>query len=236
VGTDPDGDQFVNEMTRADVTAISIYQAVLPVPGQVLPSDERVRRAIVHGEEVFAEIGCASCHIPALPLSRRNWVYTEPNPFNPPMNLREGEVRSVRVDLTDPALPQPRLVPDTPTADTLMVPLYSDLKLHDITDASVDEEREPLDMNQNTWSPKFVGGNRKFLTKRLWGCANEPPYFHHGLFTTLRDAVMAHAGEALASREAFEKLPPYDQDSLIEFLKSLRVFPPSNPAEVSTGG
>ena len=72
----------------------------------------------------------------------------------------------------------------------------------------------------------FVKGNRKFLTKRLWGAANEPPYFHHGLFTTMRQAVLAHDGEAKESREAFQKLTPYEQDSLIEFLKTLQVLPP----------
>jgi cytochrome c peroxidase len=60
----------------------------------------------------------------------------------------------------------------------------------------------------------------------LWGAANEPPYFHHGLFTTLRQAVLAHAGEALASRRAFETLPENEQNGLVEFLKSLQVLPP----------
>ena len=65
-----------------------------------------------------------------------------------------------------------------------------------------------------------------FLTKRLWGAASEPPYFHHGKFTTLREAVLAHAGEALESRKAYEALTVSDQDAVIEFLKSLRILPP----------
>ena len=81
-------------------------------------------------------------------------------------------------------------------------------------------------MNQTVWSNKFVAGNRKFLTKRLWGCANEPPYFHHGLFTTLRQAVLAHFGEANNSRRLFLSLSEHDQNSLIEFLKTLQVLPP----------
>ena len=108
-----------------------------------------------------------------------------------------------------------------------MVPLFSDLKLHDITDPSEPEEAEALDMNWFVWSPKFSDGNRRFLTKRLWGAANEPPYFHHGLFTTLRQAVLSHNGEALTERRAFQALPEYDQDSLIEFLKTLQVLPPN---------
>jgi len=33
-------------------------------------------------------------------------------------------------------------------------------------------------------------------------------------------------GEAIKSRKAFETLGKYDQDSLIEFLKTLQVLPP----------
>jgi CxxC motif-containing protein (DUF1111 family) len=107
-----------------------------------------------------------------------------------------------------------------------MIPVFTDFKLHDISDPTDDYGVEPLDMNQNVWSPKFIAGNRKFLTKRLWGCANEPPFYHHGLFTTLRQSVLAHSGEALDARRAFQVLSEYEQDSLIEFLKSLQVLPP----------
>ena len=60
----------------------------------------------------------------------------------------------------------------------------------------------------------------------MWGAANEPPYFHHGLFTTMRQAVLAHAGEALNERQAFQRLEAPEQDALVEFLKSLQVLPP----------
>jgi CxxC motif-containing protein (DUF1111 family) len=42
----------------------------------------------------------------------------------------------------------------------------------------------------------------------------------------LRQATEAHAGEALASRQAFDALGEADQDRIIEFLKSLQVLPP----------
>jgi hypothetical protein len=41
-GFDPDGDGFVNEMTRADVTAVTVFQATLAVPGRVIPRDRAV--------------------------------------------------------------------------------------------------------------------------------------------------------------------------------------------------
>jgi CxxC motif-containing protein (DUF1111 family) len=106
------------------------------------------------------------------------------------------------------------------------VPAYTDLKLHDITSGPEDVNAEPLDMNFGTWSVDFGKGNQKFLTKRLWGAANEPPYFHHGLYTTMREAILAHAGEALDVRKRFEELPDHDRDCVIEFLKTLQVLPP----------
>jgi hypothetical protein len=42
----------------------------------------------------------------------------------------------------------------------------------------------------------------------------------------MRRAVLAHAGEALEQRHAFEHLTKVEQDGLIEFLKSLQVLPP----------
>jgi hypothetical protein len=223
-GTDPDGDGFVDEMTRADVTAVSVFQAALAVPGQVIPRDRTVEAAIEIGEEKFSSIGCARCHVPSLPLSAKGRFYTEPSPFNPPGNLRPGEAAEFSIDLTDNRLPQPRLKPDT--AGVIHVPAFTDFKLHDICSGPDDPNGEPLDMQHPPGSEEFFGGNRKFLTKRLWGAASEPPYFHHGRFTTLREAVLAHAGEALASRQAFEALPAAERDAVIEFLKSLRVLAP----------
>ncbi len=227
LNADPDGDGVVNELTRADVTAVSVWQATLQVPGRVIPRDPEIEAAVLAGEQTFERIGCASCHIPRLPLDRRGWVYSEPNPFNPPTNLRSGEAPELKVDLTLPSLPQPRLQPDA--SGTVWVEAYTDFKLHDIC---ASDEHEPLDQNQSFWAPAFTAGNCRFLTKRLWGAANEPPFFHHGLFTTLRRAVVAHAGEALASRRAYDALPTASQDALIEFLKTLQVLPPGTKARI----
>jgi hypothetical protein len=224
---DPDGDGFRNEMTRADVTAVSVWQATLQVPGRVIPRDPEVERAVLLGERSFERIGCARCHVPRLPLDKQGWIYSEPNPFNPPGNLRSGETRDLKVDLTKSALPAPRLTPDV--TNTVWVEAYTDFKLHDICEPG---ESETINMNQPQWSKKFLEGNCRFLTKRLWGAANEPPYFHHGLFTTMRRAVLAHAGEAKQTRQAFEALPVAEQDSIIEFLKTLQVLPPGTKDRV----
>jgi cytochrome c peroxidase len=229
VGTDPDGDGFVNEMTRADVTAVSVFQATLSVPGRVIPNDPAVEDAILEGEVLFEEIGCASCHIPTLPLNNQGWVYTEPNPYNPSGNLQVGQAPTYSVDLTSAELPRPRLSVD---GNVVHVPAYTDLKLHDITSGPADPNREPLDMNEPAGSEGFFAGNSKFVTRKLWGAGNEPPFFHHGQYTTLREAVLAHHGEAEASSSAFRGLGSREQDEIIEFLKSLQVLRPNTASLV----
>jgi Di-haem oxidoreductase, putative peroxidase len=242
---DPDGDGVVNELTTADLTAVSMYQATLSVPGRVIPNDEAIERANLVGEAVFNSIGCASCHA-TLPLTSNNnpglpgqpgWIYFEPNPYNPATgpnspNLRLGPVNypvsapALTVDLTSDSLPLPRL---RASRDAVMVPAYTDLKLHDISatsDPATDPECEPLDQNQPAGSPGFFAGNCKFITRKLWGFYNQGGAFmHHGKFTTAREAVEAHNGEALAQRKAFDALPAEQQNQLIEFLKSLQVLP-----------
>lgn len=221
--TDPDGDGVTNEMTRADVTAATLAQAAMAVPGRVIPDDPEIEEAIATGEEQFARIGCTSCHRESLPLDRGGWVFSEPNPYNPAGNLRVGEAPTMELDLTDRRLPGPRL---TPVRGVVQVPAYTDLKLHDICEGPDDPNIEALDMNQPAGSAGFFAGNRFFLTRKLWGTGADGTYFHHGQYTTLREAIQAHGGEAAATRAAFRALPTAHQDAIVEFLKSLQVLPP----------
>lgn len=230
VNTDPDGDEVTNELTRADVTAVTLFQAAMAVPGRITPSGPHVQQAVRIGEQRFESIGCARCHIPSLPLDKEGWIYSEPNPLNPPGNLRPGDAPALKMDLTSDALPSPRLKPKN---GIVSVPAYTDLKLHDICATPVDPNAEPLDMQQKPGSAAFFAGNRKFLTRKLWGVGALPPYFHHGQFTTMREAILAHDGEARAEREAYQKLASADQDALIEFLKTLQVLLPQKHGQDS---
>jgi hypothetical protein len=229
-GVDADGDGFANEMTSADVTAVTLFQATLPAPGRVIPNHPKIEQAVLKGERLFASVSCTQCHVPSLPLASEGWIYTEPNPFNPSGNALPGEIPTITVDLTRGDLPSPRF--DRPRGDVLEVPAYTDLKLHDITSGPGDPNREALDQNSAAGSENFFAGNGKFLTRKLWDCGRKPNYFHHGKFTTLRDAIEAHAGEAAASTQAYLALPAADQDCIIEFLKTLQVLPDGTASRV----
>ena len=225
MGTDQDGDGIVNELTQADITAATLFQAAMAVPGRVIPDDPNLQVAILNGETLFSKIGCAGCHIPSLPL--KNGIYTEPNPYNPPGNLQPGQAQTYTLDLGDRLLPHPRL---TPVDGVIHVAAYTDFKLHNITSGPNDPNAEPLNQNQAAGSRAFFAGNQFFLTKRLWNVGSSPNHYHHGQYTTIRESILAHAGEAQAVQENFTRLNSYDQGSIIEFLKTLKVLPTGTKA------
>lgn len=233
LNVDPDGDGVTNELTTADITALTLFQATMAVPGQVIPDDPQIQEAVHEGQQIFDQIRCNACHADALPLTNNGWIYSEPNPYNPTGNLRPGPANypltapALSVDLTSDDLPGPRL---HAVGNVVMVPAYTDLKMHDISatsDPATDPECEPLDQNQPLGSAAFFKGNCKFITRKLWGFYNQGGAFmHHGKFTTAREAVEAHNGEALSQRQAFDALSKDRQNDLIEFLKSLQVLSP----------
>ncbi len=222
IGADPDGDGFVDEMTRADVTAASVFQAQLAVPGRVIPRDPEIEAAVLLGEQRFLDIGCTTCHVPSLLLNDRFFV--EPNPFNPPGNLQPGQAPDLVFDLTDKHdLELPRLRANH--QGVVRVPAFTDLKVHDITSGPGDPNIEALDMNQPPGSAGFFAGNSRFITRKLWGIGNEPPFFHHGQFTTMRQSIEAHHGEAEDSFQGWLALSDDERDAIIEFLRTLQVLP-----------
>jgi CxxC motif-containing protein (DUF1111 family) len=92
--------------------------------------------------------------------------------------------------------------------DRKKVALYSDLLLHDLgpglanvcaLDASPTELRTAI----------------------LAGLSSRDFYLHDGRAIDLRDAILAHGGEAQRARDAFARLPWLRQEYLIRFLKSL---------------
>ncbi len=90
-----------------------------------------------------------------------------------------------------------------------LIPLYSDLLLHDMGD----ERADGIRMNDATGS--------EFRTQPLWGVSAVGPYLHDGAADTLDDAIRLHGGEAERARERYEDLSQRARDRIVEFLESL---------------
>ncbi|MBI2884128.1 MAG: hypothetical protein HYY11_09555 [Candidatus Methylomirabilis oxyfera] len=219
---DFDEDSVPVELTVGDITACTIFQATLPVPGRVIPTDPSRQQAIERGERLFTRSGCASCHIPSLILNDR--FFLEPNPYNRPGNLRPHHVlRPFRFDMTEDG-PGPHL--ETTASGGAVVRAFTDLKRHRICD-----EEEPFFCNERLRQDGVR--TDEFLTSRLWDVGSSAPYGHRGDLTMITEAILHHGGEARGSRDAFARLSTEEQAGIIEFLLSLQVVPEGAPRIVT---
>jgi hypothetical protein len=227
-GVDADLDGVADELTVGDMTAVTVFQASLPIPTVDPTLEPERRRAVSYGAWVFESVGCGGCHVPELHLESR--FFSEPNPYNPPGNLSPAEVpKPFGWNMTTQG-PLPRLERE---GDGAVVRAFTDLKRHDLCDADhafFCNEQVPQGSLAGFASPaSFTVApeprpTRGFLARKLWDVGNSDPYGHRGDLTTLTEAIDDHGGEARASREAFFVLPKSAQDAVIEFLKSLQVL------------
>ena len=209
---DFDGDGHPDELVPGDVSALVAFQATLASPVTVVPADPAWAVAATRGREVFADLGCESCHVPALPL--KSLVFEDPGPLDMAGTLRRGDVAEPsRYDLG--LLDWAKALPRNDQGE-VMVPLFGDLKRHRIADTRTDA------LGNETLAQRFVERD-VFMTSELWGLADTAPYGHRGDTTTLDEVIRAHGAEAEKAGRAYAVLPEVDRSALIAWLKTLRV-------------
>jgi CxxC motif-containing protein (DUF1111 family) len=140
----------------ATVRAVTAYLA--SIAPRVPKTHGPAERA---GGTLFASIGCAACHTPALQV------------------------------------------------DGVAVALYSDLLLHDIG-AAMDDRVVQGEATGKDWR-----------TTPLWGLSERGRFLHDGRATSIRDAILAHDGEAAAAIKAFRQLDRDQQATLLAFLLAI---------------
>lgn len=223
MGFDPDFDEdgHRRELTVGDMTAVTLFQAALGVPQQVMPEDAGRRAWVERGEWLFNIIGCAGCHIPAMMLDGRQFV--EPNPLNPPGTWSDSDL-SYSFDMTREG-PGPHLEADP--AGGAVVRAYTDLKRHNLCDPENTPDairyfcNEQLDQGRPSQGGR--PGREYFLTRKLWDVGSSAPYGHRGDITTITEAILHHGGEGRPSRDNFTRLSARLQRSVVDFLKTLTV-------------
>ena len=198
---DFDLDGIEHEFTIGQLSALVLFQASLPPPAQTFSKDLVVKKNEKNGEVIFAQVGCAECHIPALPLN--DTIFSEPSPFNRPGAITPddiGNTINVKLDTGLDAMP--------------MVRAYTDFKRHVICDAEM-----PHFCNEKVKQDNVA--TNVFLTAKLWDLSTSAPYGHRGDLTTVSAAILAHGGEANQSRGNFMELSEDDKKSMVSFLFSL---------------
>ncbi len=219
---DYDGDGVSRELTVGDVTALTVFQAALGVPGRMMPPTAEARGEVLRGERIFAEVGCASCHVPEMRLLSADYV--EPYSLNPSGTFANAEKPFV-FGMTR-AGEGPYLEAD---GEGAVVRAYTDLKRHSLCDEPDDAGGIRFYCNEKLAQgrPNQDGrpGTEFFITRKLWDVGNSAPYGHRGDLTTIAEAILAHGGEARAARDAFAGRLVEDQAAVVGFLKTLVVLP-----------
>lgn len=236
---DGDFDGVTNELSVGDITALTVHLAAMARPvSEVeladlglmdLPVDERDH--IKAGEALFADIGCASCHIPQITVE--NTVFSEPTTTpgfydatfpdgSDPVDHGLSMPTSVQFDLAGDQ-PSNQIVLDgggiyplgalEMNADgTAVARWYSDFKRHDMGVALAD----PIASHGIPAS--------HFLTRSLAGVGATGPWLHDGRATTLSAAILAHGGDAARARDGFKALQADEQAHLVRFLENLTYY------------
>jgi hypothetical protein len=190
---DADGDGVVNEITVGELSVLHVHNVTLPRPTDLLRT-EPARE----GQQLFLDLGCAGCHLPELRTESRYLPVAFPEvDTDPTQNVY------LEIDLAK-TLSRFRRHRN----GGVRVPLYSDLKRHDMGRGLAESAGFDLD-------PLFI-------TARLWGVADTAPYLHDGRATTLTEAILYHGGEAQQARDNFDALTDQDRIKVLEFLRSLR--------------
>jgi len=195
---DADDDGVANEISVGAVSALEIFNTTLAPPVQTrLDSTARA------GKTLFDAAGCSECHIPFLDTRGRILEYRLPEvPF-------EGEA-FYSVDLSHPPVKFANA-----SKDSVRVPLFADLKRHDMGPELAENFGSELDAF--------------FTTARLWGIWDTAPYLHDGRATTLVEAIVLHGGEAQPARDDFVAFTDAQKAQLLAYLATLRT--PTNATQ-----
>ncbi len=206
---DPDNDGVINELSEGELTAMVVYGLTIPVPVEIesdlefdaigLPNVTVA--AVDRGEGMFRTplaaggLGCNECHTVFHKLS------------------------TVTLAVTNRA---------TPLQLFVHVP-HNQAGVADVAEGTADFVGQPGveaygDFKRHDMGPEmFSSGTSVANTAHLWHAGNSFPYLRDGSIPDLHSAILAHGGEGLASRQAFEGLDADAQQDVVDFLTSLRI-------------
>jgi hypothetical protein len=210
---DPDDDGVVNEIPASLVDHLEFYllNYFKPATYEQTPHTTRGRR-------IFERIKCTGCHIPDLQINRDRRVADVETTFDPAKGIFNG-LFATATPLHDTVNDGSSFSPLQPPREQpfLVTNIFTDFKRHDL--------------GPNFHERNYDGTLRtEFLTTPLWGVGSTAPYGHDGRSINLKEVILRHGGEALASAEAFAGLSFPSQQDLLEFLNSLVLFPPDDTA------
>jgi hypothetical protein len=217
---DPDNDGVANEVPQAIVDYLEFY-----LLNYFKPAHAEQNENTEHGRQLFARIGCGSCHVQDLQVDHDRRVADVETTYDPE--------RGIFNSLYATATPLVQAVNDGSGFPVVKQPALNPFPVHDIF---TDFRRH--DLGPNFYERNYNGTMQKeFMTLPLWGVGTTPPYGHDGRSMTLQDVILRHGGESQAARDAYAALSRSARQDLLNFLNSLILFPPDDTASnLNPGG
>ncbi len=210
---EPNGNVSGNEVPTALVDYLEFY-----LLNYFKPATYRQTPATQKGLKTFQEVGCASCHIQNLTLAHDRRVADVETIYD----AERGNLNHLFATATPlfqtrsdgsgfPDLKSPKGQP------FLVQNIFTDFKRHDL--------------GPNFYERNWDGSmQEQFMTRALWGIGSKGVFGHDGRSITLDEVILRHGGEAQSARDAFADLSAERQQEIVDFLRSLILFPPDDTA------
>ena len=212
VGSDGDADGVTNEVDMAVVDHLEFYFLNYFKPGQA-----KVSRNARKGLDTMRDIGCTKCHVQDMRIEtdrRVADVTTEYDGKKGIFNRLFAEAET-KFDAFPDSEPYPQLLPQGNSFTVRNI--FTDFKRHDL--------------GPNFHEREFDGTYQtEFLTEALWGVGTTGPYGHDGRSINLEEVILRHGGEAKKSRDRFARLRGSGRRDVLDFLRTLVLFPPDDTA------
>jgi hypothetical protein len=209
---DPDRDGYCEEITEGDLDVVEWYLLNHPSPARGRTTPE-----VSAGERLFHRAGCAECHVPDWHLfASAAGAPDYTNRF--PGDRRFFELHVAYNDKTDRLEGRLHYLADRkdnrwqPRRQAYTVRgVYSDFKYHDVGP----------EFAQMQFDGSVI---HYWRTTPLWGLATTAPYGHDGASLDVDCVIRRHAGEALASRQAYVSLTENERRQMLAFLQNLVLY------------
>ncbi len=208
-----DGNVTGGELPTAIVDYLEFYLLNYFKPATYKQTDATRR-----GLQTFQQIGCGSCHVTESTIDRDRRVADVETVYDPEKGILNAlfATASPRFETVSDGSAYP------PVKRALRQPfvvrnIFTDFKRHDLGPA----------FHERNWDGTT---QKEFLTRPLWGVGSKIAFGHDGRSVNLAEVILRHGGEAQKERDAFAGLGDVDQQEVIDFLRTLVLFPPDDTA------
>jgi hypothetical protein len=215
---DNDGDGFVNEISRGEITSEAIAMLNLDVPRE---GDADLRtilgissNSVENGRAAFRKAQCTTCHRVFTPFPGGTTLELHYAPTSPGVRGPTITGNGMTVQVSHHAATQA----DVNSGDAQYVGqpgarLYGDFTRHAMGPGTCTSETQ-------TNCDMFANGNITPKTAELWDVGSDAPLLRHGnTGPDIRGAILKHHGEGQISRDLFTALAPSQQGDLVNFLR-----------------